>query len=200
MSRAYCGTKSSCQRTNGAFFSIRASLNSSTYSGTDGQKFQCKRKERILRKILIVSMLYLHFSEKRLEINTCPFFTVLRVGAVTRGQKRSKNIHFLLNVGEPLFHFVQGQRFVVVSGFVECVWSNYECRYNGFPFTHESRRKSTERPDVRKENTSKKNIQVREKKTRTGLTLLDILMQQGCPVIFSIRAPVWFVCGLDVVV
>ena len=29
--------ESSCQRTNGAFFSIRALINSSTYSETDGQ-------------------------------------------------------------------------------------------------------------------------------------------------------------------
>jgi hypothetical protein len=29
--------ESSSQRTNGAFFAIRASINSSTYSGTDGQ-------------------------------------------------------------------------------------------------------------------------------------------------------------------
>ena len=59
--------ETSCQRTNGAFLSIRASINSSTYSGTDGQwkepketwkknrvKFKRKGKERTLQKILIV--------------------------------------------------------------------------------------------------------------------------------------------------
>ena len=51
-------------------------------------------------------MLYLYFSEKSLDINTCPFFTFLYFGAVTSGQKRSKNMHFLLHVGEPPFHCV----------------------------------------------------------------------------------------------
>jgi hypothetical protein len=34
--KLYC-VRSSSQRTNGAFFAIRVSTNSSTYSGTDGQ-------------------------------------------------------------------------------------------------------------------------------------------------------------------
>ena len=33
------------------------------------------------------------------------------------------------------------------SGFVEYMRRNYEDNYNYFPFTDESRRKSTERPD-----------------------------------------------------
>ena len=62
-------------------------------------------------------MLYLHFSEKSLDIDTCSFFIVLYFGAVTRGKKRSKNMHFLLHVVvEPLFQCVQGQRFVRVRG------------------------------------------------------------------------------------
>jgi hypothetical protein len=65
-------------------------------------------------------MLYLHFSEKRLDVNVYPFFIVLRFGAITRGQKRSKNMHFLLHVGEPLFHCVQGRRFVGVRGSYDC--------------------------------------------------------------------------------
>jgi hypothetical protein len=68
------------------------------------------------KKYRSFSMLYKHFPEKWLDFNACPFFTVLRVGAVTRGEKRSKNMHFLLHVGEPLFHYVQRQRFVGVRG------------------------------------------------------------------------------------
>ena len=65
-------------------------------------------------------MLCQHFSEKRLDINACPFFTILCFGTVTRGQKRSKNMYFLLHVGEPLFHCVQGHRFVGVRGGYNC--------------------------------------------------------------------------------
>jgi len=65
-------------------------------------------------------MLYKHISEKRLNIDICPFFVVLCFGTVTRGQKGSKNMHFLLRVGEPLFYCVQGQRFVGVRGSNNC--------------------------------------------------------------------------------
>ena len=66
-------------------------------------------------------MLYYHFSEERLNIDACPFSTVLCFGAITRRQKRSKNMNFLMNVvGEPLFQCVQGQRFVGVRGSNKC--------------------------------------------------------------------------------
>ena len=68
-------------------------------------------------------MLYQHFLEKHLDIIACPFFTVLRFGTVAKGQKRPKNMHFLLHVGEPLFHCVQGHRghgFVVIRGSQDC--------------------------------------------------------------------------------
>ena len=62
-------------------------------------------------------MLYLHFSEKRFDINACPFFAVLGFNSVTRRQKRwSKNMNFLPHIREPLFHCVQGCRFICVRG------------------------------------------------------------------------------------
>ena len=66
-------------------------------------------------------MLYYHFPEERLDIDACPFFTVLCFGAITRGQKRSKNMNFLMHVvGEPLFQCVQGQIFVGIRGSNDC--------------------------------------------------------------------------------
>ena len=65
-------------------------------------------------------MLYYHFSKKRLDINACPFFTVLRFGAVTSGKKRSKNMHVLLHVEKPLLYYVQGHRFVGVRSSQYC--------------------------------------------------------------------------------
>ena len=65
-------------------------------------------------------MLYLHFPEKSFDINACPFFAVLGFNAVTRRQKRSKNIDFLLHVGKPLFHCVQGHRIVSVRRIYDC--------------------------------------------------------------------------------
>ena len=63
-------------------------------------------------------MPYLHFPKKCFDINACPFFGVLGFNAITRRQKRSKNINFLLHVREPPFHCVQGlgRSFVGVRG------------------------------------------------------------------------------------
>ena len=81
---------------------------------------ELERKEKSYKEYRLLSMLYKHFSEKRLEVDVCPFFILLRFDAVTRGQKRSKNMHFLPHVGEPLFHCVQGRRFVGVRGSYDC--------------------------------------------------------------------------------
>ena len=83
--------------------------------------WHAKEKEKSYKENRSLSMLYLHFPEKSFDISACPFFSVLGFNAVTRRQKRSKNMNFFVHVGEPQLHCVQGSRFIGVRG-------NYDCR------------------------------------------------------------------------
>ena len=83
-------------------------------------RWHAKERKESYKEYRSFSMLCLHFPEKRFDINACPFFGVLSFNAITRRQKRPKNMNFLLHVGEPLFHCVQGCRFVGVRGSYDC--------------------------------------------------------------------------------
>ena len=68
--------------------------------------------ERILIVFHAVLAFLRNISCQRLSLFHCSAFRCRNQG--------SKNVHFLLHVGEPLFHCVQGQKLVGVRGSYNC--------------------------------------------------------------------------------
>ena len=93
-------------------------------AGVVGMRFFCKKrkKENIIsyKEYRSLSMLYQHFLEERLDINTWSSFDCLCFSTVTGREKWSKNMKSLIHIGEPLFHCVQGNGFVCIRVVYDC--------------------------------------------------------------------------------